>query len=98
MGYFRDLHMNPDGSCISCNTQQLKFENYTGCLCSIIDDAGAEGYREGIAWERKRIEIEWQIERFECQCEAPMDHLLERIEGDCQKDNETVVLLTDGEK
>lgn len=44
--------------------------------------AGDEGYREGIAWERKRIEIEWQIERFECQCETPMDHLLERIEGE----------------
>ncbi len=43
--------------------------------------AGNEGYREGIAWEQKRIEIAWQVERFECQCETPMDHLLERIEN-----------------
>lgn len=42
----------------------------------------SDTWAEGVAWERKRIESEWQIERFECQCESPMDHLLERIEGE----------------
>jgi len=64
---------------MSCNHSQEG--EYLACIHCDIEHAGNEGYREGIAWEQKRIEIAWQVERFECQCETPMDHLLERIEN-----------------
>lgn len=66
---------------MSCNKEEHN-DYLSECIFCAIEDAGNDGYREGIAWERKRIEIAWQIERFECQCETPMDHLLGRIEGE----------------
>ena len=40
---------------------------------------GDEAYREGIAWERKRVEMAWH-EEMACQCSNFEYHLLERIE------------------
>jgi hypothetical protein len=40
---------------------------------------GDDGYREGIAWERKRVEMAWH-EEMACQCSNFEYHLLERIE------------------
>ena len=46
-----------------------------------IEETSLSDLREGAMWERKRIEIAWQIEMDDCGCEEPMQHLKRRIEG-----------------
>ncbi len=46
---------------------------------------GDEAYGEGIAWERKRVEMAWFLE-MDCQCEDAMGHLKRRIDGDIRSE------------
>ena len=46
-----------------------------------IKREGYEGYLEGIAWERKRVEMAWELE-MRCECEDAMRHLKQRIDED----------------
>jgi hypothetical protein len=72
MGYFKDLHTNSDGSCITCGTQQLSYDGYNGCLCSIIGDVRVAADERII----KLLEDDDQVSHIY------IDRLIELIEGE----------------
>lgn len=64
---------------MSCSHSQEG--DYIACVHCDIERAGNEGYREGIAWERKRVEMAWH-EEMACKCEDAMGHMKQRIYGE----------------
>ena len=76
--------MNPDGSCITCNTQQLAYQDYKGCLCSIVDDVIADEENRIIALiEKTHKHGMTHSERCAIRHDFA-DYLIERINGEKQ--------------
>ena len=63
------------------NNPLITPENKVALYDQAIYDAGMDGYREGLAWEQKRIELEWELE-MRCDCEDAMGHMKKRINGE----------------
>ena len=100
MGY--NPYVDDNGNCVTCGTGQLNFDGKsTGCACSRVADAEYETEQRIIKLlEKQAISAAYASKRPEKEpyVLAWFDAVaLIKGEGECQKDNETVVLLTEGE-